>query len=73
MEGDLKTESTELLGLDAEWNFSCVDLKNVTTDILPHSGHEYDILDAHLPSLQQGEWFRPFAQRGQRRNHPFID
>jgi hypothetical protein len=73
MQGDLKTESIELLGFYAEWNLSCADLKCAIADILPHSGHKYDILDAHLPSIRQGERFRPFAQRRQRRNNTFVD
>ena len=51
MDGYLKAKSTKLLGLDAEWNFNQINLKGVTADIFPNSGHEYDILDTHLPSL----------------------
>jgi len=52
MDGDLKTTSTKLLGFDPEWNLSRINLKDVTTDILPNSGHKHDILDTHLPSLR---------------------
>ena len=55
--GDLKTKNTKLLSFDSEWNFSPirVNMKRVTADILPHSGHKYNLLDAHLPSLGRGE------------------
>ena len=52
MKGDPETDITKLFGFYAEWDFSCVDLKRVIADILPHGGHKYDILDAHLPSLR---------------------
>jgi hypothetical protein len=52
MDRYLKTKSTKLLGFDPEWNFSRTNLKRVTADILPHSGHKHDILDTHLPSLR---------------------
>jgi hypothetical protein len=48
---DQDTETS--VGFYAEWNFSCVNLKRAIADILLHGGHKYDILDAHLPSLQQ--------------------
>jgi hypothetical protein len=54
-------------------NFSCVNLKFATADILPHSGHKYYILDVHLPGLIQAKRRFPFAKRGQCRNHPMTD
>jgi hypothetical protein len=48
----LKTKSTKLFSFDPRWDFSWMNLKCVTADILPNSGHEHDILDIHLPSLR---------------------
>jgi hypothetical protein len=67
------TESNKLLGFYAEWYFGCIDLNCGAADMLPHSGNKYDILDIHLTSLQQGKGCRPFAQCGQRRDHPVAD
>jgi hypothetical protein len=52
MDRYLKTKGTKLLGFDPEWNFSRINLKRVTADILPNSGYKHDILDTHLPSLR---------------------
>ena len=52
MGGYLKTKSIKLLGFNPEWNFSRINLKRVTPDILPNSGHKHDVLNTHLPSLR---------------------
>jgi hypothetical protein len=49
---DLKAESTKLLSFYMEGNFSRVDLKRTTTDVLPNSGHKDDILNAHFSSFR---------------------
>jgi hypothetical protein len=62
-----------LLSFDPEWNFSRINVKGVTADILPHGRYKYNIFDAHLPSLGKGEGCPPFAQLRQRRNHPVVN
>jgi hypothetical protein len=47
----LKTKGTKLLSFDPEWDFSGINLKSVTADILPNSRHKHNILDTHLTSL----------------------
>jgi hypothetical protein len=51
MVGDLETKSTKLLSFDPEWDFSLINLKRVTANVLPNSRHKNDILDTHLTSL----------------------
>jgi hypothetical protein len=52
MVGYLKTKNTKLLSFDPEWNFSRINLKRATADILLNSRHKHDILDTHLTSLR---------------------
>jgi hypothetical protein len=54
-------------------NLSCVNLKSVIANILPHSGHKYYILDIHPASLVQVKRRSPFTKLRQGRNHPVID